>query len=215
MSNGSKGFYRHWAEKIPDSISRVAPNRCQTLFNWIPGNSMTTRLPDPRNQVGQMGVKTVENPDGCWRVNVATREWDDSIGVSHILICPDDNILEDASKRYRQEVGGESILVHQISTALVSLLEDVTLLKIGSNVVVSSSLTRMLLASPLIRRKSLADLVIKTRQVKQRTGNPVYFVKNDNCKAKEHVKELTEATRTLDLSPSPFYDPRAVRKLLL
>ena len=72
--------------------------------------------------------------------------------------------------------------MHQITSALDSLLEDVTLLIPGADVVVGSSFSRGLLASPIIYRKSLADLVIKTRQIRQRTGNPVYFVKNDKCK---------------------------------
>ena len=84
----------------------------------------------------------------------------------------------------------------------------------GSNVVVGSSFSRKLLASPLIRRKSLADLVTKSRQISQRTGNPVYFVKNDKCKGKEHVSELTRSARDLNLSASPFYNPKAVKKLL-
>ena len=105
MSNGSKGFYRHWSEKMPNQITKVAPDRCRTLFNWIPGQSMTLRLPDPLKWVGRMGVKTTDNPKGCWRINAAVKEWDDSIGVSHILITPDDYILEEMSKRYRLEVG--------------------------------------------------------------------------------------------------------------
>ena len=163
LSNGAKGFYRHWSEKIPYQISKVEPDRCQTLFNWIPGQSMTVRLPDPKKQVGTMGVKTADNPNGCWRVNAMAKEWDDSIGVSHILITPEDHILEEVSKRYRTEVGVEAILLHQINSALDSLLEDVTMLVPGSNVVVASSFSRTLLASPLIRRRSLADLVIKSR----------------------------------------------------
>ena len=87
-----------------------------------------------------MGVKTANNPDQCWRVNVATKEWDDSIGVSYILICPDDNILQEVSKRFRLEVGASAILLHQITAALDSLLEDVTLLTPGSDVVVYSHL---------------------------------------------------------------------------
>ena len=173
MSNGTKGFYRYWCEKIPKEISRVVPDRCQALFNWIPGRTMTMRLPDPLKWVGRMGVKTAKNLHGCWHVNVATKEWDDSIGVSSILICPDDNILEEVSKRFRLEVGEEATLLHQITSALDSLLEDTTLLKSGSDVVVGSSFSRELLASPIIYRKSLADLVIKSRQVSQRTGNPV------------------------------------------
>ena len=84
----------------------------------------------------------------------------------------------------------------------------------GCDVVVGSSSSRTLLATPLIRRKSLADLVIKTRQISQRTGNPVYFVKNDKCKGKEHVSELTKSAIDLNLSASPFYNPRVVKKLL-
>ena len=126
MLNGSKGFYRHWSEKIPDEITKVEQDRYQTLFNWIPGHSMTMRLPDPRNRVGDMRVKMTDNPNGCWRVNVIAKEWDDSIGVSHILITPDYYILEEVSKRFRLEVGAEAILSHQITTALNSLLEDVT-----------------------------------------------------------------------------------------
>ena len=80
-----------------------------------------------------------------------------------IFITPDDYILEEKSKRYRIEVGVEAILLHQITSALDSLLEDVTLLVPGSNVVVGSSFSRTLLATPLIRRKSLADLVTKSR----------------------------------------------------
>ena len=104
--------------------------------------------------------------------------------------------------------------MHQITSALDSLSQDVTLLKPGSDVVVGSSFSRKLLASPLIRRKSLADLVIKSRQVQQRTGNPVYFVKNDKCKGKFFVSELTRNARNHALSPSPFYNPRVVKKML-
>ena len=104
-----------------------------------------------------MGVKSTDNPDECWRINVAAKEWDDSIGVAHILICPDGNILEEVSKRFRLEVSLNAILLHQITAALNSLLEDVTMLKPGSNVVVSSSFSRKLLASPIIYKKSLAD----------------------------------------------------------
>ena len=213
-SKGSKGFYRHWSEKMPNQITKVAPDRCRTLFNWIPGQSMTMRLPDPLKWVGRMGVKTTDNPKGCWRINAAVKEWDDSIGVSHILITPDDYILEEVSKRYRLEVGVEPILLHRITSALDSLLEDATLLTQGCDVVVGSSFSRTLLATPLIRRKSLADLVIKTRQISQRTGNPVYFVKNEKCKGKEHVSELTRTSRELELSPSPFYNPKSVKMLL-
>ena len=49
MSNGSKGFYRHWSDLIPEAISKVKPDRCQALFNWIPGKTMTMRLPDPQS----------------------------------------------------------------------------------------------------------------------------------------------------------------------
>ena len=159
-------------------------------------------------------MKTVENPNRCWRINAVAKEWDDSIGVSYILITPDDHVLEEVSKRYRIEVGVEGILLHQITSALDSLLEDITMLTPGSNVVVGSSFSRKLLASPLIQRKSLSDLVLKSRLIRQRTGNPVYFVKNQKCEGKDHVIELTRTARELDLSPSPFYSPKAVRKLL-
>ena len=214
-ANGKRGFYRHWSEKTPDQISQVSPDRCRTLFNWVPGYSMTMRPPDPQKIVGKMGMKTVENPKGCWRVNAVAKEWDDSIGVSHILITPDDHILEEVSKRYRIEVGADAILLHQITSALDSLLEDVTMLTSESNVVVASSFSRRMLAAPLIRRKSLADLVLKSRLIRQRTGKPVYFVKNQKCMGKDHVNELTRNARELELSPSPFHTPKAVRKLLL
>ena len=215
MSNGSKGFYRHWSDLIPEAISKVKPDRCQALFNWIPGKTMTMRLPDPQKSVGSMGVKTANNPDGCWRVNVATKEWDDSIGASYIVICPDDNILQEVSKRFSLEVGASAILLHQITAALDSLLEDVTLLKPGSDVVVGSSFSRKLLASPIICKKSLADLVTKSKQISQRTGNPVYFVKNDKCIGKNHVSELVWNARELPLSPSPFYNQKSAKKLIL
>ena len=56
MSNGSKGFYRYWSDLLPEAISKVKPDRCQALFNWIPGKTMTMRLPDPQKMVGTMGV---------------------------------------------------------------------------------------------------------------------------------------------------------------
>ena len=214
MSNEAKGFYRYWSDKIPESISRVVPDRCQALFNWIPGFAMTMRPPDPSKWVGSMGMKTAYKPEDCWRVNVAVKEWDDSIGVSHIVICPDGNVLEEVSKRFRLEVSAEPILLHQITAALDSLTEDVTMLNFGSNVVVSSSFSRKLLASPIIFRKSLADLVIKSREIRQRTGNPVYFVKNEKCKSKEIVSQLTWNARELPLSPSPFYNQKAAKKLI-
>ena len=88
------------------------------------------------------------------------------------------------------------------------------MLNTESNVVVSSSFSRKLLASPIIKRRSLADLVIKSRQISQRTGNPVYFVKNDKCEGKRQVSELTFNARELNLSPSPFYTPKSVKKLI-
>ena len=84
----------------------------------------------------------------------------------------------------------------------------------GSDVVVNSSFSRKLLTSPIIYKKSLADLVTKSRQISQRTGNPVYFVKNDKCKGKEHVIELTRSARDLNLNASPFYNPKVVKTLL-
>ena len=60
------------------------------------------------------------------------------------MICPGDNILEEVSKRFRLEVGEEAILLHLITCALDSLLEDVTLLNTASNVVVGSSFSRKL-----------------------------------------------------------------------
>ena len=175
---------------------------------------MTMRLPDPLKWVGAMGMKTAYNPGDCWRINVAVKEWDDSIGVAHIVICPEGNILEEISRRFRLEVGNEAILLHQITSALDSLLEDVTLLNPGSNVVVGSSFSRKLLACPIICRKSLADLVIKSRQIRQRTGNPVYFVRNEKCKSKQIVSELTWNARELPLSPSPFYNQKAAKELI-
>ena len=62
---------------------------------------MTMRLPDPLKWVGKMGVKTAYNTASCWRVNVSSKEWDDSIGVSHILITPEDQVLEEVSKRFK------------------------------------------------------------------------------------------------------------------
>ena len=56
-ANGLKGFYRFWSDEIPDSITRVKPDKCQTLFNWVPGRTMTMKLPDPNKQVGSMGVR--------------------------------------------------------------------------------------------------------------------------------------------------------------
>ena len=213
-TNGSKGFYRYWSDEIPDSITRVKPDKCQTLFNWVPGRTMTMKLPDPNKQVGSMGVKTVHDPDACWRVNVHAVEWDDSIGVSHVLIHPDDIILEESNRRYRSEVGRDGLILHQIVAALESLLEDVTLLEVGSNVVVSSSFSRTLLAAPLIRKQSLANLVETARLVNQRTGNPVYFVKNDKCDAKSRALELAKSAQELELCQSPFYNQKVVKKVL-
>ena len=161
-----------------------------------------------------MGVKTPYNPEQCWRVNAAVKELANSITVSYVIVSPYDEILEDSSRRYRLEVGADAILLHQITAALDSLLEDVTMLIPGSNVVVSSSFSRTMLASPLIRKKSLANLVIKTRQVTQVTGNPVYFVKNDSCQAKDHARELAENASEFELSPSPFYTPKVVKMML-
>ena len=77
-----------------------------------------------------------------------------------------------------------------------------------------SSFSRKLLASPSIYKKSLADLVIKSRQVSQRTGNPVFFVKNEKCKSKEVVSELTRNAREHQLSSSPFYNQKVAKNLI-
>ena len=201
-------------DTIPKSISKVAPDKCQTLFNWVPGQSMTLKLPDPSKWVGEMGVKTPYNPEQCWRVNAAVEELHDSITVSYIVITPDDVILDESSRRFRLEVGADAILLHQITAALDSLLEDDNMLIPGSDVVVSSSFSRTMLASPIIHKKSLANLVLKTRHVKQITGNPVYFVKNDKCRAKVQARELALNASEVDLSPSPFYTPKVVKGLL-
>ena len=65
-ANGSKGFFRFWSDKIPESINKALSDKCQTLFNWCPGREMTMILPDPNKLVGSMGVKTVHNPEDCW-----------------------------------------------------------------------------------------------------------------------------------------------------
>ena len=44
--------------------------------------------------------------------------------------------------------------------------------------------------------------------------NPVYFVKNDKCKGKNLVTELTWNARDLNLSPSPFYNQKVARKMI-
>ena len=85
----------------------------------------------------------------------------------------------------------------------------------GADVVVGSSFSRKLLASPIICKKSLADLVTKSKQISQRTGNPVYLVKNDKCIGKNHVSELVWNARELPISPSPFYNQKVVKKLIL
>ena len=54
-SNGSKDFYRYWSEKIPKEISRVVPDRCRALFNWIPGHAMTDQTPRTTITGGQYG----------------------------------------------------------------------------------------------------------------------------------------------------------------
>ena len=128
--------------------------------------------------------------------------------MSHILINPDDSILEESSRRFRSEVSRDGLVLHQIPTALESLLEYVPLLKEGSNVVVSSSFSRTLLASPLIRKQSLANLVIKARLVSQRTGNPVYFVKNEKSNAKTRALELAWSAEDSTLQKSPFYNQK-------
>ena len=213
-ANGSKGFYRFWSDKIPDSITIALPDKCQTLFNWIPGRAMTMKLPDPNKLVGSMGVKTVQDPGNCWRVNVHAVEWEDSIGVSHILINPDDSILEESSRRFRSEVGRDGLVLHQIATALESLLEYVPLLEKGSNVVVSSSFSRTLLASPLIRKQSLANLVIMARLVSRRTGNPVYFVKNEKSNAKTQALKVAWSAEDSTLQKSPFYNQKVVKEMV-
>ena len=89
------------------------------------------------------------------------------------------------------------------------------MLKKGSNVVVTAGFSRSLLASPLICKRSLADLVERARQVSDRTGNPVFFVKagkkND---AYERITDLAWAAQDLELVPSPFYNQGVVKKLL-
>ena len=88
------------------------------------------------------------------------------------------------------------------------------MLEVGSNVVVSSSFSRTLLAAPLIRKQSLANLVETARLVNQRTGNPVYFVKNDKCDAKSRALELAKGAQELELCQSPFYNQKVVKKVL-
>ena len=33
-NKGSKGFYRHWTDLIPDTLTKAVPNRCRIMFNW-------------------------------------------------------------------------------------------------------------------------------------------------------------------------------------
>ena len=89
------------------------------------------------------------------------------------------------------------------------------MLEQGSSVVVSSALVRTALAIPLIRRRSLADLVLKARKIKQRTGRPVHFVTTPGRRAKGLVKSLLDRTRDLNFTPTPFHDTAAVKKTLL
>ena len=185
------------------------------LTNWVPGASATMRPPHPMKGSNIRGARSAATPEGCWRVNVANKDWDDSIGVAWTLTCPDNSLLKVTSRRYRKEVGSEPILTQEIANSLDYLLEHAETLKAGSHVVVCSDLVRTALASPLICQAALANLVIKTRQVASRTGNPVYFSKNPHSRAKAHVVTCLENSREANLSPSPFSDPTVVKQVLL
>ena len=50
--------------------------------------------------------------------------------------------------------------------------------------------------------------------MKERTGNPVYFVKNVNCDAKTQAFELAGSAQELVLCQSLFYNQKLVNEAL-
>ena len=78
MSNGSLGFYQHWRARIPNTLSGAPPNRCRTLFNWVPGRSATLRPPLPRmsaDNTSPAPPRAVKH----WRLIIATKDWESEI----------------------------------------------------------------------------------------------------------------------------------------
>ena len=214
MSNGSPGFYKHWSAQIPDTLSKVPLNRCRILFNWVPGLSATLR-PPPRKANAGRAKAPPHRAEKLWRIQVAYKEWEESIGIALVIANPSGNIRKEASRRYRKEVGNDPILAHEITIALTDLLEIEHTLDMGDTVIVCSDLTRTTLATPLVKTSALANLIIKTRLIKFRTGNPVHFTTKASTQEKEKTALLLENTTNADICPSPFFDPTFAKKVLL
>ena len=85
----------------------------------------------------------------------------------------------------------------------------------GDAVIVCSDLTRTILATPLVKTGALANLIIKTRLIKLRTGSPVYFTNKASTQEKEKTAALLEYTTNADICPSPFFDPTFAKRVLL
>ena len=205
MSNGSRGFYKHWSAQIPDTLSQVPLNRCRILFNWVPGTSATLR-PPPRKANAGRAKATPFQVEKHWRICVAHRELEDSIGIAFVITNPSGNFRKEATRRYRKEVGNDPILAHEIAIALADLLENEHTLDEGDVVIVCSNLTRTTLATPLVKTGALANLITKTRLIKLRTGRPVHFTNKASTQEKEKSARLAsvagaviEATARPDL----------------
>ena len=214
MSNGSPGFYKHWSAQIPDTLSKAPLNRCRTLFNWVLGLSATLRPPTLKASADKVNAapKRVEKH---WRLSVASKEWEGSIGIAYTIANPAGTIRKEASRRYRNEVRKDPILAHEITNALTDLLENEHTLNVGDAVIVCSDLTRTILASPLVKSSALANLIVKTRQTRLRTGCPVHFTTKPSTQEKEKTALLLENTSNADIYPSPFHDPTFAKRELL
>ena len=199
---------------IPNSLSRAEPNRCRNMFNWIPGSSATLRPPPQRQRSASTTVEHTGEQDDRWWVTVARKEEENAIVVSQTAVGPDGTARMGVTRKYRKEVGLEPILMHEIARALSSLLENPSLLKSGSIVIVSSALVRTALASPLISQSALAHLITETRRIKTKTGHPVHFATKMDSKAKEELALLLENSSELDLTPSPFSDLGVVKRVI-
>ena len=223
INKNRTGFYNHWDKLIPREISKKRPSidRCHTYFNWQPGQYINFKSPDPANLVHPGGIKHPYANGDCWRIHTAaidkvdySNQLDGTICTGFMELTNDGVPLNDEFKQFRSEVGKDNIEMYMATKALNNLGNDQ--LKIlqpdgsykYSEVILTGTFNRLGLMNPLIKQKTMANLIEACKRIYNITHKAVYILKPVPCQARNKLKESIEQAFNNPIEKGLFYNPK-------
>ena len=204
-------------------------------FNRKPGEFISLKSPDPqrysRHGAGELNPYSKSN---CWRIHTYSKEFGDNvtndplegdhfegtIRTGFYEIASDGSTINEDFKPYRFEVGKDNIELHMATKALNNL-ERCQLEMPGddgtieySDVILTSTFNKQSLRQSVIRQKSLANFMKACERIFNITGKSVYVLNPTKCQIRKLIKSETNKTVLKELTTSPFFEPKVIKKTL-